>query len=254
MKHCSIFMFVRLFISILFLFSFAIEIKSQNYTSKYNSLYERYEYFDSNGKLIGYKKWNSLYNRWEYTDKSQNRSQKKQRTQYESPYDLELLQGAMEYKQKKYDHNLNLIYDKLDEIYEVIDNVVEIRGELSSQEKKEVSDFEKQVNEVCRCDLSETASVRKIILWLNDKKRNFQSWGKSSKSKSAKTQSNTYMTFPQTVYFKSSVLIWDSSIISEGKKIGETKGAVKVLEKMTEQCYKVEFNGAIGYIYGSLNR
>jgi hypothetical protein len=43
---------------------------SQNYTQKYNPLYDRTEFFDSNGNLVAYAKENSLYNRTEYCENS----------------------------------------------------------------------------------------------------------------------------------------------------------------------------------------
>lgn len=45
---------------------------SQSVTKKYNTLNQRYEYFNSNGSMIGYEKYNSLYKRWEYFDIQQN--------------------------------------------------------------------------------------------------------------------------------------------------------------------------------------
>lgn len=38
----------------------------QNYTQKYNELYDRTEFYNSYGNLIGYAKYNSLYDRLEY--------------------------------------------------------------------------------------------------------------------------------------------------------------------------------------------
>ena len=35
----------------------------QNYTQKYNELYDRTEFYNSYGNLIGYAKYNSLYDR-----------------------------------------------------------------------------------------------------------------------------------------------------------------------------------------------
>lgn len=45
---------------------------SQNHSEKYNSLYDRYDFLDSNGNLIGYRKENTLYDRWDYFDKNGN--------------------------------------------------------------------------------------------------------------------------------------------------------------------------------------
>ena len=39
---------------------------AQSYTQKWNSLYERTEYYDSYGRMIGYSKYNKLYDRMEY--------------------------------------------------------------------------------------------------------------------------------------------------------------------------------------------
>ena len=59
---------------ILFLFALVITAGaySQSYTQKYNSLYDRTDFFDSNGSLIGYAKENTLYNRLEYYDANGN--------------------------------------------------------------------------------------------------------------------------------------------------------------------------------------
>ena len=47
------------------LFFFALTY-SQTSTEKYNSLLERYEYFDNEGNLTGYKSYNSILEVWEY--------------------------------------------------------------------------------------------------------------------------------------------------------------------------------------------
>ena len=35
--------------------------------SKENTFYNRIEYFDANGNMTGYEKYNEFYKRWEYT-------------------------------------------------------------------------------------------------------------------------------------------------------------------------------------------
>lgn len=115
----------------LILFVFSSNLMGQNYSSKYNSLYGRYEYFDSNGNMIGYKKYNPLYDRWEYTDLSrQNKSNSN------SYYNLDLIQQSMLYKQQQGDRNLNLIYDKDDEIQDILSKVAEKIGGFNSKQKK----------------------------------------------------------------------------------------------------------------------
>ena len=52
---------------ILFLFLVITNLSNaQSVTQKYNSLYNRYEYFDETGNMIGYKTYNSLLKQWEF--------------------------------------------------------------------------------------------------------------------------------------------------------------------------------------------
>src|SRR5690606_21028781 len=61
---------------LLFFLCISSGMVSQNYTEKYNDLQQRYEYFGSDGRMVGYKKYNSLSEQWEYTDlTSSNNSQ-----------------------------------------------------------------------------------------------------------------------------------------------------------------------------------
>ena len=62
----------RLIIVSFFLLFTVQQVNAQQITQKYNSLYERTEFFDSYGRMIGYAKYNSLYDRLEYYDKNGN--------------------------------------------------------------------------------------------------------------------------------------------------------------------------------------
>ena len=72
----TLFTIIFLFVSIL--------LWGQNYTQKYNKLYDRTEFYNSYGNLIGYAKHNSLYNRLEYYDANGNLLKTEQ---YNSLYD-----------------------------------------------------------------------------------------------------------------------------------------------------------------------
>lgn len=50
-----------------FICVFALNL-AQNQTKKWNSVTERYEYFDFRGYLLGYEKYNSILKQWEYFD------------------------------------------------------------------------------------------------------------------------------------------------------------------------------------------
>lgn len=47
-------------------------VSAQSHSEKYNSVYDRYDFIDSNGNLIGYRKENAVYNRWDYFDNNGN--------------------------------------------------------------------------------------------------------------------------------------------------------------------------------------
>ena len=57
---------------VLILFLFTNLLFSQTYTERYNELMHRYEYYDSNGSLIGYKTYNELMQRWEFYSADNN--------------------------------------------------------------------------------------------------------------------------------------------------------------------------------------
>ena len=45
---------------------------AQTYTQRWNDIYRRTEYYDSNGRMIGYAKYNDVYDRMEYFDANGN--------------------------------------------------------------------------------------------------------------------------------------------------------------------------------------
>jgi hypothetical protein len=79
---------------------------SQSFSEKWNTVYQRYDYYDTYGNLIGYKKWNANYGRWDYTQLNSN-TYGKNVYQVEAPIeqggDLELAQKILIEKQRQYD-------------------------------------------------------------------------------------------------------------------------------------------------------
>ena len=49
-----------------------LQVDAQQLTQKYNSFYDRTEFFDGRGRMVGYAKYNSFYDRLEYYDASGN--------------------------------------------------------------------------------------------------------------------------------------------------------------------------------------
>lgn len=84
---------------------------SQSVTERYNSLYKRYEYFNSSGNIIGYKEYNNLSKQWEYYDLNVTESQRKPRQygEYIPPNNIGLLERALKQKQQNYDSNFQTV-------------------------------------------------------------------------------------------------------------------------------------------------
>lgn len=99
----------KVFFSVFMLFG--VFCFSQTATKKYNSYYNRYEYFDSSGNMTGYEKYNSYSKQWEYY--TTNTSQSRQPTQYRDPQQLNIsgLGNAMTAKQNRYNRSQATIDD-----------------------------------------------------------------------------------------------------------------------------------------------
>jgi len=85
-------------------FFFCVSTYSQTITEKYNSLYERYEYFDQNGKMVGHKKYNSYLGQWEYYETKTNSTSKY--GEYNQPIDFNILERSLAAKQASYDRQI----------------------------------------------------------------------------------------------------------------------------------------------------
>ena len=51
---------------------FSLQLNAQQLTQKYNSFYNRTEFYNSAGTMVGYAKYNNFYDRMEYYDASGN--------------------------------------------------------------------------------------------------------------------------------------------------------------------------------------
>lgn len=113
----------------------------QDFTEKYNSLHERYEFYDSNNNLIGYKKYNTLYQRWDYYDLKSNSNV----IQPINPIDWNLTYQALSIAQQRYDYNKQYVVET---ITKLLDNIYN-NPSLSQNEKKLLLDsVNNAVNEI----------------------------------------------------------------------------------------------------------
>lgn len=145
-------------------------VYSQTKTKKYNSLMERYEYFDSSGSMIGYEKYNSLMERWEYFDiKSKNNSNKY--GDYIKPVNTALIAKGLEAKQNRYDNNVSIIQSKITfiddafQLYFKYQRNPEIAKRITTI-KDLHSSFIEGVGQIKGYDFSSNATTQNVLNWL----------------------------------------------------------------------------------------
>ncbi len=140
-------------------FSFA-----QSSTEKYNQILNRYEYFDANGTLTGYKTYNNILKQWEYfTEESTDREYNKPT----DPYNIPMLQRVMEAKTNTFNSNSQRLQSAVEDINS---KFLDLR--LSDQVKEKLhQDFgtyyvNKLNDKTVKYDLANTSSVNGVIQWL----------------------------------------------------------------------------------------
>lgn len=161
----------KIFLIIVITFSSNLFCFAQSYSERYNSFYERYEYYDSNGNLIGYKKWNSLYNRFDIEFKGNNSNNSYNNNVNKiQPYNIELINKVLESKQNRYDSNIERMNYKVSQLQEIgkffNDNMKE--PEILDREQeinnliKEYAEISKKINNL-HLDYSVTANANYVI-------------------------------------------------------------------------------------------
>lgn len=168
---------------------------SQSVTKKYNSFYDRYEYFDPNGNMISYEKYNSLAKQWEMynVDGSNISSSTRQPTQYRDPQQLSIsdLGNAMTAKQNRYDNNVQQVQSTVNSIYNQINNL-----NVTNEQRQLIHDtFQKScVNEVnrTRINYSSANETNRVIQWLYDSVNTIIKNVISSSSVSSNNSSSNY--------------------------------------------------------------
>ncbi|RKE77877.1 hypothetical protein [Chryseobacterium sp. AG363] len=180
----------KIFISVCILLG--ISCLSQTTTKKFNSFQNRYEYFDSNGNMIGYEKYNSFSKQWEYYT-TNNTSQSRQPTQYRDPQQLDIsaLGNTMETKQNNYNYNVQQLQNSVNNIVEQINNL-----DLPDEQKQAIyQNFQQQcVNELNRTKINYSSAneTNRIIKWLYDSLNIIIKKAQASNTKSFNSDQNNY--------------------------------------------------------------
>ncbi len=96
-----------------FAVSLSLSIQAQSYTEKWNDLYNRYEYFNNQGRMIGYKYYDDLYRVWKYKDLSDSPN-----SSYIDPINTKLVNRALASKDTRYSVNVQKIQNAITTIFE----------------------------------------------------------------------------------------------------------------------------------------
>lgn len=84
---------------------------AQSYTEKYSTFNNRYEYFNSQGTMVGYKYYDSFNNNWVYKDLTE-----KPKSTYIEPINTKLVQRTLTSLDSRYDDNVRKVKNAIDDI------------------------------------------------------------------------------------------------------------------------------------------
>jgi hypothetical protein len=155
----------------LFLLLTSTLLFSQTFTEKWNSLYDRYEIFNSSGVMIAYKKYNSLYSRWETYNLQTSNDKGYEIQQPQSSFNAELAKKTLNTLQSKYDNNLAKLKEVAKSAMEYIYACAKTNGysyEAASNVYKIYKSKYLDVINNGNYDLSSDITTEKLISFIRD--------------------------------------------------------------------------------------
>ncbi len=146
---------------------FCVCAYSQTMTEKYNSILGRYEYFDSQGNMTGYKEYDSLFKEWKYYKVDSQVYERKPIQYATAPKDsnIDLLYNIASQKNNSYNSNMQLVKNAISNINSRMD---EDLGRILSNKLKNqfFNEYVKKLN-YQKIDYSSNATTQNVINWLN---------------------------------------------------------------------------------------
>lgn len=132
---------------------------AQTLTKKYNNLNNRYEYYDSQGSMVGYQFYDNLDNSWKYYELP-----KQQQSMYVKPINTNLVNQALASKQSRYYINVSKIENAIQDIGERITNLdvdYDIQVAISNRFTNMLNSLNKK-----KLNYSSTSTTNQVINWL----------------------------------------------------------------------------------------
>ena len=99
---------------------------------------------------------------------------------YNSPYNINLLYQGAAILPAGIDANKDKVSDKVNDVFDTIDDVEITIGGFNQPQKKKLNEFYEAV-EKTRVNYSNNDEVRELLSWLDSWKRYFRSWAKSQR-------------------------------------------------------------------------
>lgn len=251
------------YLLIFLMFLLSSRATCQDYYEKWSNIQNRYEYYDTDGNLVGYKKWSNLHSRWEYhTIKSENNSRITTYPQYENTQDIELINKVLASKQDRYNYNVQRVQNHIDKLSNNFKTISDSEQRIFAL--KELSDVIQSFNKKNpHIDYSSNSHATSVINYFsnayndivsklsdrynkinsvnNSKARTLTPSGQVHKDKSKFSVNSYVSTF-------SYAPILDSPETS-AKQIGSVENnKAYILGKENYSYYKIKSGNTIGYI------
>ena len=223
---------------------------AQSYTEKYNDLYSRYEYFNNQGKMIGYKYYDNLYKVWKYQELSQSTQDS-----YISPINSSLINKVLASKQNRLDENIEKVQSSIDEIIKTISQMdvsqatqdailFKFRKTIKSIEYK---NYDYSDNNLTRQLINYLCAEANTIIKIETSKVPPETKNETKNQSFKKNTSVNYTGYKKASYYSP---ITSEPTMDDTKVIGRVEyGDIYILEKYDDKYYKIKYNNIIGYIF-----
>ena len=246
----------NLFSLLVFLCAFVVDAQTQ--TKSWSQINQRYEYFDSNRKLIGYETWNILSKQWEYYDARPSTNNNYTPQPYVSPYNLDLIKEAMIVKQAQVDQmkaNLNELLGRIIAAKDEKDRAGYITESRAQWLRLLSSEMDSRINRNAEKFFNDVNYYNSTINWLLNMEDEIRKWDKPVASQRQQTILTQATSTINTSYETFDGYVSGNSAIYSEDRVGSrqigntTDGVIKIISKARGPFYKVLLaNGQAGYV------
>lgn len=151
-------------------------LKAQTTTQKWNSVYKRWEYYDSRGNMIGYNQRN-VYGEMEYVDVQKQRQEQQRRNEPLQPYNnYGLIERALSQKQQLYNKRHADIVEIASRINSYIKEVIDARKLFKHDKTKDLENYDDALKKIGNWDLTINQNYNNAINWLLDFEKSMYKW------------------------------------------------------------------------------